>query len=74
MGLGGWQFVFSISNIQVHLLRVGNGKESQDAIHREDYTKIIRNITVTTDKLIYEIVINSVIVHNYMLHYLILYE
>ena len=29
--------------------------------HREGYTKIIRNIPVTTDKLIYEIVINYVI-------------
>jgi hypothetical protein len=31
---------------------------------REGHTKIIRNIPVTTDKLIYEIVINSVILDN----------
>ena len=31
---------------------------------REGHTKIIRNIPVNTDKLIYEIVINSVILDN----------
>ena len=30
------QFVFSISNFQVRLLRVGNGKESHDAIFCEE--------------------------------------